>query len=71
MAYIDNIMIYFKSVGEHQEHMKTILTALHIAGLQTDIKKYEFEVTCTKFLRFIIITKEIEVDPEKIAAIQY
>ena len=71
ITYIDNIMIYSQSVEEHQEHVKTILIALRTAGLQADIKKYEFGVTRTKFLGFIIITKRIEVDPEKIAAIQY
>ena len=70
-AYIDNIMIYSQSVEEHQEHVKTILIALHTAGLQADIKKCEFGVTCTKFLGFIITTEGIKVDPEKIAAIQH
>ena len=50
--------------------MKTILRSLRAAGLQADIKKCEFGVTRTKFLGFIIITEGIEVDPEKIAAIQ-
>ena len=32
-AYIDNIIIYSQLVGEHQEHVKTILTALHTIRL--------------------------------------
>ena len=68
-AYMNDIIIYSQSVEEHQEYVKTILIALCTAGLQADIKKCEFGVMHTKFLGFIIITKGIEVDSEKIAVI--
>ena len=42
---------------------------LREAGLQADIRKCEFSVTKTKYLGFIVSTKGLEVDPEKIQAI--
>ena len=45
-------------------------TRLGQAGLQADIKKCEFNVTCTKYLGFIISTDSVEVDLEKVEAIR-
>ena len=42
-----------------------VLEWLCAAGLQVSIKKYEFYVTWTKYLGFILIIEGIEVDPEK------
>jgi hypothetical protein len=46
-----------------------MLEKLKSAGLQANIKKSEFSVTKTKFLEYIIFTKGIAVDPDKISAI--
>ena len=68
-AYLDDILIYSENELEHAEHVRKVLQRLRDAGLQVDIKKSEFSVKCTKYLRFIISTDGIEVDPEKIEAI--
>jgi hypothetical protein len=67
--YLDDILIYSDNELEHEEHVRKVLLRLRKAGLQADIKKTEFHVTRTKYLGFIISTKGIEVDPEKISAI--
>ena len=69
-AYLDDILIYSENDTEHEIHVKKILSILKKHGLEVDIKKCEFHVTKTKFLGFIISTKGIEVNPEKIAIIQ-
>ena len=68
-AYLDNILIYSDNELEHKAHVKKVLLQLCKAGLQADVKKLEFYVTYTKYLKFIISTKGIEVDLEKISAI--
>ena len=50
--------------------MKKVLERLRNAGLQADIKKCEFRVKRTRYLRFIVSTSSIEVDPEKVKVIQ-
>ena len=47
-----------------------MLERLRQAGLQVDIKKSEFSVSSTKFLGFIISTKGIAIDPDKVAIIR-
>lgn len=59
------------SLEQHRTHVKEVLQRLLNAGLQLDIDKCEFEVTRTKYLRFIVDVREgIQMDPEKIRAIQ-
>ena len=68
-AYLDDILIYSEDSLEYTEHVCKVLDHLQAAGLQVDIKKSEFQTTYTKYLEFIISTKEIEADLSKIAII--
>jgi hypothetical protein len=48
-----------------------VLSKLQAAGLQVNIKKCEFEVKSTKYLRFVIEAgKGISIDLAKVAAIR-
>ena len=55
-VYLDNILIYSDNALEHENYVKLVLQYLREAGLQVDIKKTEYHVTCTKYLGFIIST---------------
>ena len=46
--------------------MSKVLQRLRDTGLQIDLKKYEWHVTETKYLGYIISTEGIKVDPAKI-----
>ena len=50
--------------------MRKVLKRLRNAGLQINLKKYEFHVTRTKYLGFIISTNSIKVDPNKISVVK-
>jgi hypothetical protein len=69
-AYLDDIIIYSKNAEEHELHVRKVLVKLRDASLQVNIKKYEFSVTRTRYLGFIISMDGIEVDPEKVSAIK-
>ena len=69
-AYLDDILIYNESLKEHQKHVKKVLQALRKTGLQAEIDKYEFYITETRYLDFIISTKDIQMDPKKIEIIK-
>jgi hypothetical protein len=68
-AYVDDILIFSENSAKHHEHVTQVLEKLRSAGLQANIKKSEFFVTKTKFLRYIIFTEGITVDSDKISAI--
>jgi Reverse transcriptase (RNA-dependent DNA polymerase) len=65
-TYLDDILIYSENELEHNEHVHKVLERLRKASLQADIKKSEFSVYKTKYRSFIIGTKGIRVDLEKI-----
>jgi hypothetical protein len=68
-AYLDDILIYSKTLKEHKRHVRLVLEVLTEAGLHLDINKCEFYMSEVKYLGLIISDKGIRMDPEKIRAI--
>ena len=68
-AYLDDILIYLDNKLKYQVYIKKVLERLRNIGLQADIKKCEFRVKQIKYLRFIISTEGIKVNPKKVKAI--
>ena len=56
-AYLDDILIYSKTLQDHCFHVCQVLQHLRKVGLQADIDKCKFHVQKTKFLSPIISTK--------------
>jgi hypothetical protein len=57
------------TLREHQRNTNKVLEAMGKARLPLDIKKCEFNVKITKYLRFVIEAgKGLRIDPEKIKA---
>jgi hypothetical protein len=69
-VYLDDIFIYSDNVFEYEAQVKKVLQRLRKTDLQADINKYEFNITSTKYLGFIISTDGIRTDPEKIIIIK-
>ena len=69
-AYLNDILIYSNNLQEHKKHVRLVLAKLHEFGIQVDVDKCKFHVTETKYLRLIISTDGIKMDPTKVEAIQ-
>ena len=70
IAYLDDILIYSSNLKEYKEHMRLVLAKLCGFGIQADVDKCEFHVTKIKYLRLIISTEGIKMDPAKIETIR-
>jgi hypothetical protein len=68
--YLNDIIIYLEDPFKYELHIRKVLERLCKAKPQVDIKKSEFNITCIKFLGFIISTNSIKVDPEKVIVIK-
>ena len=68
-AYLDDILVYSKTLKDHRLHVRQVLERLREAGIQADVDKCEFHVQETKFLGLIISTKGIQIDPHKVSTI--
>jgi hypothetical protein len=49
--------------------VRFVIEALRDAGLQLDVKKYEFEVIEITYLGIIVSTDSMRIDPAKITTI--
>ena len=70
MAYMDEILIYSDNLTDHRRHVKTKLHRLRENGLQVDISKCSFEATEVTYLGLIVSSKDICMDPKKVAYVQ-
>lgn len=62
IVYIDDVVIFSKTIGEHLEHVDTILTALAKAGISLKFAKCDFFSKQIKYLGHIIKPGRLEVD---------
>ncbi|GKB82865.1 putative reverse transcriptase domain-containing protein, partial [Tanacetum coccineum] len=70
IVFIDDILIYFKSIKEHEGHLKLILNLLKKEELYAKFSKCEFWLSKVQFLGHVIDSEGIHVDPAKIEAIK-
>ena len=69
-VYIDNMMVNSETREGHFEALDKFLARLEKYNLRLNPKKCVFGVTSGKLLRHIVSKRGIEVDPNKIKAIQ-
>ena len=70
VAYLDDILVYSRTVEEHTQHVKLVLRALQKYSLKVKLEKCEFHKKRVKFLGSILSTSGIEMDESKVAAIK-
>ncbi|KAJ9547259.1 hypothetical protein OSB04_019802 [Centaurea solstitialis] len=69
IVFIDDILIYSRSKGEHEQHLRLVLELLRDQKLYAKFSKCEFWIRGVHFLGHVIGEKGIHVDPAKIEAI--
>jgi len=68
-VYLDDIIIYSKSLKEHINHVRTVLKILIDNGLYAKLEKCEFHVTETTFLGFTVSNKGLTMDKNKVKSV--
>ena len=68
-AYLDDILIYSRTLQEHKQHVRQVLDALSANGLHLKPEKCEFHRTEVGYLGLIISQDGIKMDPKKVEAI--
>jgi hypothetical protein len=69
-VYFDDILVYSKNLDEHIEHLRCVLDVLRCEKLYANFKKCTFCMEKVVFLGYVVSTKDIEVDEEKVKAIK-
>src|SRR6266536_783815 len=69
IAYLDDILIYFKNEEDHKKHVKEVLKRLQEKNLYLKSEKCEFHKQQVKYLEHIVTIEELEMNSEKIKAV--
>jgi hypothetical protein len=69
IVFIDDILVYSKSIQEHEQHLRVVLEKLRIHRLYAKFSKCEFCLERVAFLGHILTTEGVAVDPEKVEAV--
>jgi RNase H-like domain found in reverse transcriptase/Reverse transcriptase (RNA-dependent DNA polymerase) len=69
VVYLDNILIFTKTVEEHQKIVQRVLGVLQTHGLSLKPEKCEFEKTSIEYLGVVISQDTIMMDPAKVTGV--
>jgi transposase InsO family protein len=68
-VYLDDIIIYSKTEGEHAAHMREVLSRLRTRGFVVKQKKCVFAVQEMPFLGHLVGSGRLSADPQKVDAL--
>jgi hypothetical protein len=66
VVFIDDILIYSKSMEEHEEHLRIVLQHLREHHLYAKFSKYKLWIKEVPFLGHVVSSEGITVDPDKV-----
>ncbi|GKD80105.1 putative reverse transcriptase domain-containing protein, partial [Tanacetum coccineum] len=69
-VFIDDILIYSRNKEEYADHLRIILELLKKEKLYAKFSKCDFWISIVQFLRHVIDSQGIHVDPVKIEAVK-
>ena len=69
VVYFDDILVYSKTLDEYVRHLKKVFELLREYKLCANTKKCTFATDQVGFLGYIVSTKGIKMDPNKVKAI--
>ena len=70
VVYLDDILIYSRTLEEHKEHVHKVLKTLQDAKLLVEPTKSKFHTQDVEFLGHRITPGEIHMQPEKLAPVR-
>ena len=70
IVFIDDILVYSKSKENHGRHLTLVLRKLREHRMYAKFSKYQFWLKEVAFLGHVISAQGVQVDPQKIAAVE-
>ena len=70
LVYLDDIIIFSRSIEEHISNLKTVFSLLEEANLKLKLEKYKFLAQSVSYLGHVITAEGIKPDASKIEALK-
>ena len=70
LVYLDDIVVFSKTLSEHLERHEAVLKRLLQARLKLKLLKCFFLATCLKILGYMVSKDGLSPDPKKVSAVQ-
>ena len=70
VAYFDDILIYFKTLIEHKQHVRKVLQCLKQRRLLLKFEKCEFHKFKVEFLEFVIEIQGVRMNLAKLKVVK-
>jgi hypothetical protein len=70
IVYLDDILVFSKTVTEHMKHLTTVMQRLQQEKLLINMNKSSFMKTELIYLGFFISENELRMDPDKVEVIK-
>lgn len=67
-VYLDEILVYGKTMSEHFEHAKSVLSTLRNEKLFAKLFRCTFGASAVEHSRHRFASEDVRVDPQKIEA---
>ncbi len=68
-TYLDDIIIYSKTLKKHKQHVRLVLHRLRETDLQMNINKCKFHVQKIFFLKLLLFIEELKMNLRKVQAV--
>ena len=69
VVYLDDIVIFSKTIEEHKQHVADVISTLHKSHFQVSPPKCSIAVSKIEFLSHIVTCDKVEPSPDKVKAI--
>lgn len=69
LVYLDDLIVFGKTLGEHEERLLKVLYRLQDVGLKISLNKCQFCQTKVKCVGHIVSVEGVAADPAKIEAV--
>ena len=69
VVYLDDILIFTKTLDEHQKVVRQVMELLQQYGLSLKPEKCEFEKTSIEYLGVVVSHDSVKMDPAKVARV--
>ncbi|EGZ73081.1 hypothetical protein NEUTE2DRAFT_63060, partial [Neurospora tetrasperma FGSC 2509] len=68
--YLDNILIYSKTLIKYKEYIRKVLNILYKYKLFINIEKSEFYIREIIFFKYLILENQVRIELNKVEAVR-